>query len=288
MSTQPTMNPSAFAAKATNVDIAFIGDQKSGAFDVDSALAQRLLAATNPDGRPNSDVVEPSVNGEDVAGRPSGRWIIDFGADMDQREAALYEAPFEYVRANVRPRTVASDIGAERWWLHWRPRPEMRAALTDKTRQIATPRVSKHRVFVWLPTTVLVNSAAVAIARDDDYSLGVVHSSAHELWARAMGTQLRDVESGFRYTPTTCFETFPLPNATVEQRGRIGEAARRLVDLRDGWLNPPIFDAAEIEKRTLTNLYDQRPAWLKSLTQTSMQKCLPPTVGPLAFRRMRS
>jgi hypothetical protein len=47
-----------------------------------------------------------------------------------------------------------------------------------------------------------------------------------------------------------------------EQRERVGEAARRLVELRDGWLNPPGLDPADLAKRTLTNLYNQRPTWL--------------------------
>ena len=75
------------------------------------------------------------------------------------------------------------------------------------------------------------------------------------------GTQLRR-RSGLRYTPTTTFETFPFPHPTDEQRERVGEAARRLVELRDGWLNPPGLDPADLEKRTLTNLYNQRPTWL--------------------------
>ena len=105
-------------------------------------------------------------------------------------------------------------------------------------------------------------ASSSSFARDDDYTFGVLHSRVHELWARATGTQLREVESGFRYTPTTCFETFPFPDPTPEQRDRVGEAARRLVELRDGWLNPPGLDPADLAKRTLTNLYNQRPTWL--------------------------
>jgi hypothetical protein len=52
-------------------------------------------------------------------------------------------------------------------------------------------------------------------------------------------------------------QTGPTP-----QRERVGEAARRLVELRDGWLNPPGLDPAELAKRTLTHLYNQRPTWL--------------------------
>ena len=45
-------------------------------------------------------------------------------------------------------------------------------------------------------------------------------------------------------------------------REAIADAARRLVELRDHWLNPPGADDAELKKRTLTNLYNARPAWL--------------------------
>ena len=31
---------------------------------------------------------------------------------------------------------------------------------------------------------------------------------------------------------------------------------------RDAWLNPPGASEAELKKRTLTNLYNQRPTWL--------------------------
>ncbi len=42
----------------------------------------------------------------------------------------------------------------------------------------------------------------------------------------------------------------------------IAEAARRLVESRDRWLNPPELGEAELKKRTLTNLYNARPTWL--------------------------
>ena len=83
-----------------------------------------------------------------------------------------------------------------------------------------------------------------------------------------MGTQLREVESGFRYTPTTTFETFPFPwppgcEPTGDPRVEaIGQAARELVEKRDRWLNPPGATETELKQRTLTSLYNQRPTWL--------------------------
>ena len=78
-----------------------------------------------------------------------------------------------------------------------------------------------------------------------------------------MGTQLREKESGFRYSHTDTFETFPFPNPSNEQREAIAEAARELNELREGWLNPPDIPEAELKKRTLTKLYNARPTWLQ-------------------------
>ncbi len=108
----------------------------------------------------------------------------------------------------------------------------------------------------------LADSAVIVFASDDDYTLGVLHSRAHEVWARGLGTQLREVESGFRYTPTTTFETFPFPAPADEQREAIATAAKTLDTFRQGWLNPAGADPQALRSRTLTNLYNERPAWL--------------------------
>jgi hypothetical protein len=42
----------------------------------------------------------------------------------------------------------------------------------------------------------------------------------------------------------------------------IAQAAQELVARRDAWLNPPGLSEADLKKRTLTNLYNQRPTWL--------------------------
>jgi hypothetical protein len=199
----------------------------------------------------------------DITSRSRQMWIIDFGIDMSEHEAALYEAPFRFVLEHVRPERTTSRSIVAAWWQHERPRPDLRAAITALDRCIVSPMTSKHRLFAWLGSAVLADHALLVVARDDDYTLGVLHSRAHELWARATGTQLREVESGFRYTPTTCFETFPFPRPTDAQRERIGQAAADLVRLRDGWLDPPGLDDAALALRTLTNLYNERPTWLQ-------------------------
>jgi alpha-L-fucosidase len=117
-------------------------------------------------------------------------------------------------------------------------------------------------LFSWLPADVLPSVALIAVARDDDFTFGVLQSRAHEAWAVSTGSQLREAESGRRYTPNPAFETFPFPHPTDAQRDTIADAARDLDRLRTGWLNPPGLSGADLFKRTLTNLYNARPTWL--------------------------
>jgi len=86
-----------------NLGIAFMGDTKGGAFDISEAVAQELLRAPNPDDKSNNDVLSRWVNGSDVTGRPRGMWIVDFGTDMSLKQAAMFEGPFEYIGAHVKP-----------------------------------------------------------------------------------------------------------------------------------------------------------------------------------------
>ena len=246
------------------------GSQQKGAFDIPFDIGLQFRKAPNPFGRSNSDVVKRAINGKQLLQRLPEAWVIDFGENTSEAEAALYEGPFEYVRKVVLPSRENHNEVRQRlkWWLHARPSPKYRKILETQSRYIATPVVSKHRVFVWLSGDVLVDHAIVVFAREDDYFLGVLQSRPHEVWSRRKGTQVREAESGFRYTPSSTFETHPFPwppgaepkeSPLVEA---IADSARDLVSKRDAWLNPPDTGEEELKRRTLTNLYNARPAWL--------------------------
>ena len=164
-------------------------------------------------------------------------------------------------------------------------------ALDGLSRYIVTPTVAKHRLFAWLDAHVCPDHQLIVIARDDDTTFGILHSRFHEIWSLRKCTSLEDRP---RYTPTTTFETFPFPEglspdvpaadyASDPRAEAIANAARRLVELRDRWLNPPEwvewveepvpgyptrpaprddYAAKALKKRTLTNLYNARPQWL--------------------------
>ena len=274
-----------------NAGVCFRGTTKNGPFDIPGELARQWLKLPNPHGRPNSDVLRPWANGMDVTRRPSDTWIIDFGVDRPDSDAALYEAPFQHALQHVKPTREGNRREAYRqnWWIYGESRPGLRAAIRDLSRYIATSMVAKHRFFAWMDSAVLPDQQLIVITRSDDTTFGILHSRFHELWALRLGTSLEDRP---RYTPTTCFETFPFPEGLTPnippaitsaiRAQAIATAARWLNELRENWLNPPqwvdripevvpgypdrlipkLEHAAELKKRTLTNLYNQRPTWL--------------------------
>lgn len=277
-----------------NEHIAFNGIQKTGPFEIEGNVAREWLKLpTNPNGRRNRDVLRPYYNGFDVTRRPRDSWIIDFGADSSETDAALYEAPYEHARKFIRPERMKNSVESMKvyWWRFWRPRPEMHAAISRLSRFIVTPEVSKHRLFVWLTPNIGVDKNLIAIAREDDVTFGILQSKMHELWALRLGTSLEDRP---RYTPSTVFETFPFPKGLTvtipandcesnPRLRRISTVAARLNELRDNWLNPTelakrepevvkgypdrivpfgMAPAEQLKKRTLTNLYNERQTWL--------------------------
>lgn len=254
-----------------NNRLCFLGMMKAGPFDLSEEQAQQLLSLPlNPNGRPNSDVVKPRLGGKDVTGRARRTWVVDFGVDTAEKEAALYELPFEHVRRYVLPVRSQSRRThmREKWWIHGEARPGLRRALSALSRCIVTPEVAKHRLFVWMDTRTVPDHKLHVIAREDDYFMGVLHSRPHELWALRLGSTLEDRPS---YNSDTTFTTFPFPwpPGTEPQDDprvqAIADAARELVSKRDAWLNPPGTSEDELKRRTLTRLYNERPAWLADL-----------------------
>jgi len=246
----------------------------------------------NPDGRPNSDVLFPWWNGDDLAGGNRDYWIINFG-EKSLSESAFYEKPFSYVEQVVHPvrEKSRSDLERNNWWKLARRAPAMFAAVRSLKRFLVTPETSKHRIFAWCPSGVVPDKNLVVIATDDNTAFGIVQSRFHAAWALRLGTSLEDRP---RYTSSTTFRTFPFPQEltpgipAAEFAGdlraiAIAEAARRLNELREAWLHPsdlvervsevasgypdrivPISPQAAVilKTRTLTNLYNERPVWL--------------------------
>jgi hypothetical protein len=337
-----------------NERICFMGPSAKAPFDIPEKIALPMVLDTaNVHQLSNSDVVRPVESAVDLVQKNRREWTLDFGS-LSYEFAARYERPFAYVKQHVYPaRSKNTRQTNAEWWQYERPRVDLRKAMAGLPRFIATPGVSKHRIYVWRTPEVLCNQGTLVYARDDDFFFGILQSRFHEVWALRQGTRL---ETRPRYTPTTCFETFPFPfpddlapphpapmesgqddptgwKRTIEtrfltlreepppyhfggaprelkpaaHRAAIAAAVKELNELREHWLNPlewtmeeilefpgsvngpwaryldaktvdektgvgtvryPRLEprdagcAAKLKKRTLTNLYNERPAWL--------------------------
>lgn len=251
--------------------LSFQGVVLWGPFTMDAATANRMLSTGgNPNGRPNSDVLRPRYNANDLTKRPSDTYVVDFGVDMPENQAALYEEPYEYLRNHVYPfrQEVSQKKAREFWWIHWNPREDMRKAISPLSRYIATPRVGKHRIFSWVPVEVLPDTRLVVFSREDDYFFGILHSRAHELWALDMSAR-HGVGNDPTYNNRDCFETFPLPwppGTEPEEHpllNAVAQAAQELNEQRDRWLSAEGLSESQKKKRTLSALYNEKPSWLR-------------------------
>ncbi len=176
------------------------------------------------------------LNGRDLTQRSRGMMVIDlFGLDEPTVRRRFGEV-WQHLHYRVlQDRAAIADRGpdaaeyARLWWLHGKPRPELRRALDGLPCFIATPVTAKHRLFCFLNGTILPDDALIAIASDDAFHLGVLSSRIHVAWTLAAGGTLEDRP---RYNKTRCFDPFPFPDPTQAQRAQIAALAEELDTLR--------------------------------------------------------
>ncbi|MCW5553322.1 MAG: class I SAM-dependent DNA methyltransferase [Verrucomicrobiae bacterium] len=169
------------------------------------------------------DVLFPYLIGLDLVtvGTPT-QWVIDFG-QRNMLDAAKYSAAFEILKTKVMPDVLAKaekekiTTGkestrwtrmAERWWQFRDWMPGTMAAVLSRSRYIVCPRVTKRPTFAFVSREVHPDGSLSVFAFDDDYSFGVLQSSAHWAWFIEKCSKLK---SDFRYTSDTVFDTFPWP-----------------------------------------------------------------------------
>ncbi len=193
-----------------NLAIAFRMEDWNSPFEVNQKLAIEFLGRSNVNARPSSDVFRPTLNGVQLMGRDSFGWTVDFPPALSKARACEYDGPYEHFRQLLRPgnRDEWRSFDETDWWRCNRPSQEARDRIEGLARYVATPMVSKHRVFVWAARAKLPAAGLVIFARQDDYFFGVLQSHAHAVWSAHCG---RETDGGGDYGPAKCFETFPFP-----------------------------------------------------------------------------
>ena len=222
----------------------------------------------------SDDVIFDYRNGRDLAARSRGVKVIDlFGLSENEvrnRHPKVYQHLANAVRPQREGQVAKSNTAdarqyAEKWWLFGKPRPDLRKALHGLARYIATVETTKHRVFQFLPTTILPDNMLVCIALDDVYRLGILSSRFHVPWSIASGGRM-GMGDDPRYNKSRCFDPFPFPAEVPEPlKDKIRAEAEALDALRKRVLESH-------EDLTLTKLYNVVEALREGRTLTDAER----------------
>ncbi len=225
--------------------------------------------------------IRPYRNGRDLMQNSRDKLVIDL-LGLDEKEVRTrFPEVYQHVRAKVYTKTWNKDADGGKgawegrevnrresykkyWWVFGEPRKDLRPALEDLPRYIATVETSKHRIFQFLEAEIIPDNMLVVTGSDDAFHLGVLSSLIHCEWTLQSGGWL-----GFgndnRYNKSKVFDPFPFPDATPAQRASIADLAEELDETRKAAL-------AEVPGLTMTEIYNlrdrQRAGQLKDLLET--------------------
>lgn len=196
--------------------------------------------------------IRPYRNGRDLTAKPRMVKVIDLFGLTEDEVRQKFPRVYQRVLERVKPERDVNNRASYRdnWWIFGEPRRELRPALEGLNRYIVTVETTKHRVFQFLPAEVLADNMLVCVASSDPYVLGVLSSTFHGSWALRAGGWL-GVGNDPRYSKSRCFDPFPFPLATEDQRKAIAAVADELDSLRKRVI-------AERPFLTMTGLYNVR------------------------------
>lgn len=230
-----------------NADISYMGIIPVG---LGFVLTPAEMAAYGINQNQLPTVVKAYLSGRDLAQQSRARFIIDFfGLSLNDAERD-YPRLVQRVIETVKPLrdAAARKNHHDNWWIFGEARPGMRRALAGLKHYIATTETAKHRWFVFMSEEILPDQKIRVIASQDAFLLAVLSSHIHTSWAIAIGGRVGKGNDPV-YNTTTCFDPFPFPAATVEQKARIRTLGERLDSFRKERL-------AEHKSLTMTRMYN--------------------------------
>ncbi len=104
---------------------------------------------------------------------------------------------------------------------------------TDGKNYLIVPRVSsekrKYAPIGFMSSDVIAADSVSIVLDATLYHFGVLTSNVHMAWLRTVGGRLK---SDYRYSGAVVYNNFPWPEPTEEQRARIEETAKEILDAR--------------------------------------------------------
>jgi hypothetical protein len=195
-------------------------------FIVKPAEALALGLGTVPDLEAH---IRPYLNGRDLSARPRGVMVIDLFGLTEREVRGRFPAVYQHLLDKVKPERDQNNRPSRKqnWWLFGEPLSTFRPALRGVSRYIVTVETSKHRIFQFLDEAILPDNKLVAVALNGAADLAVLSSRVHVVWSLAAGSWL-GVGNDPVYAKSKCFDPFPFPDATDDQKARLRDLGEQL------------------------------------------------------------
>ena len=246
-----------------NAKKAFIGSFIYGQGFVLTEEEALNLLKINPE---NTKILFPYLIGQDFNSKPDqspGSWVINF-SDLSLAEAEKYVECMEIVREKVKPeRDKLNDKGyREKWWQYGRRAVALYKSIPNLERVLFHSFTSKYTAFGFVSAKIIYAAPHVVFAYDDYMYFAILQSMIHETWVREYTSYSLSLA---RYTPSDCFETFPMPlikrpHNNLETIGKdyyiyrqkiMKENNEGLTDVYNRFHNPEVSSQGIVELRNL-------------------------------------
>jgi len=162
----------------------------------------------------NAEVIFPYIGGEEVNSSPTHahhRYVINFGEMTEEEVRKNYPDLMAIVEEKVKPQRARDKRASyrNRWWQFAEKQISMQKAIEGYDRVlVAACGASKWFAPAFLTANCVFSNTLVVFALDKYSHFTVLQSTTHEIWARFLGSSMKD---DLRYTPSDCFENFPFP-----------------------------------------------------------------------------
>jgi hypothetical protein len=230
----------------SNKNIAFMGvaPMDDGGFILTPENAKKIIA----EDKNYKPFIKKYISGDDVnqtVEQKATRYIIDFN-DEPLETVIKFKSLYKILKDKVKPfrDNMRRECRRKNWWKHGERAVGMRENIAEIKQFIITARHSKHPVFAMIENkNILPGDSTVVFSSDNFGFLALLNSKFHTEWFKH---QCSTLKGDLRYTNSTVFETFPLPDSLNE---KLDELGLKLNSLRREICNK--------NKIGLTSLYNQ-------------------------------
>ena len=153
-----------------------------------------------------------------------------------------------YIKERLEKVSLYRATGSERGTLGVETPYKFERTITASKKQLIVPRVSSERrqyiPIGLLSPDIIISDAAQGIYDSPIYVMSVIASKMHAVW---VGVTAGRMKSDYRYSSGVCYNSFPLPKLTEQEKADLTHAAENILLAREAHFPATIADLYDPE-----------------------------------------